>query len=52
VYGGFYLVWHSDFDFAMRLGYFGAAAGQLAIGGILVGIGLGAWRIVLNAKAR
>lgn len=52
VYGAFYLVWNSDFDPWTRLGYFVAAIGQLGIGVILAGIGIGAWRIVINAKAR
>jgi hypothetical protein len=34
------------------IAYFGAYMGQLTIGIILAGIGLGAWRIVLNAKAK
>jgi hypothetical protein len=53
VYGGFYLFENrSDISAAGMVGYFGAILGQVVVGLIFVGIGLGLWRIALNAKAR
>ena len=53
VFCGIYLFENrSEMSATGTITYFGAYAGQLSIGVILVGIGLGAWRIVLNAKTR
>jgi hypothetical protein len=52
-YGGLYLFQNrSDMSAAGMVGYFGAILGQVVVGTIFVGIGLGLWRIALNAKAR
>lgn len=52
-YGGLYLFENrSDMSTASMLGYYGAILGQIVVGIIFVGIGLGVWRLALNAKAR
>jgi hypothetical protein len=53
VYSGLYLLKdHSGLSGTGTVGYLGAVLGQVVVGVIFVGIGLGVWRIVLNAKAR
>jgi len=52
-YGGLYLFQNqSDMSAAGMVGYYGAILGQVVVGTIFVGIGLGLWRLALNGKAR